>query len=195
MAACGAAADADILSHFKINSLLRSLPPTLRWTFDCNRFQQAVDCVVLDFLRPGRPSLQHDRYWPTPAHTPAPPASSQASIFGKLSPGWPKPGYTWTCPRSPTWSSETGAHSVPRARGRRTSIWPARSLFPGFVPLGDPVWAAGGDCASGSMVWPCVSHPPLSSHQTEGCIMAIILSHLDEASSPQSLTVTCLSDN
>lgn len=30
-AACGAAADADILSHFKINSLLRSLPPTLHW--------------------------------------------------------------------------------------------------------------------------------------------------------------------
>lgn len=69
------------------------------------------------------------------------------------------------------------------------------SLFPGFVPHRDPVWAAGGDCASGSMVWPCVSHPPLSSHQTEGCIMAIVLSHLDDASSPQSLTVTCLSDN
>lgn len=68
-------------------------------------------------------------------------------------------------------------------------------LFPGFVPHRDPVWAAGGDCASGSMVWPCVSHPPLSSHQMEGCIMAIVLSHLDDASSPQSLTVTCLSDN
>lgn len=69
------------------------------------------------------------------------------------------------------------------------------ALFPGFVPHRDPVWAAGGDCASGSMVWPCVSHPPLSSHQTEGCIMAIVLSHLDDASSPRSLTVTCLSDN
>lgn len=57
------------------------------------------------------------------------------------------------------------------------------------------MWAAGGDCASGSMAWPCGSHPPLSSHQTEGCIMAIVLSHLDDASSPQSLTVTCLSDN
>lgn len=68
-------------------------------------------------------------------------------------------------------------------------------LFPGFVPHRNPVWAAGGDCASGSMVWPCVSHPPLSSHQTEGCIMAIVLSHLDDASSPWSLTVTCLSDN
>lgn len=65
----------------------------------------------------------------------------------------------------------------------------------GFVPDRNPVWATGGDCASGSMVWPCVSHPPLSSHQTEGCIMAIVLSHLDDASSPQSLTVTCLSDN
>lgn len=68
-------------------------------------------------------------------------------------------------------------------------------LFPGFVLHRDPVWAAGSDCASCSMVWPCVSHPPLSSHQTEGCIMAIVLSHLDDASSPQSLTVTCLSDN
>lgn len=68
-------------------------------------------------------------------------------------------------------------------------------LFPGFFPHRDPVWAAGGDCALGSMVWPCVSHPPLSSHQTEGCIMAIVLSHLDDASSPLSLTVTCLSDN
>lgn len=68
-------------------------------------------------------------------------------------------------------------------------------LFPGFVPDRNPVWATGSDCASGSMVWPCVSHPPLSSHQTEGCIMAIVLSHLDDASSPQSLTVTCLSDN
>lgn len=68
-------------------------------------------------------------------------------------------------------------------------------LFPGFVPHRDPVWAAGGDCASCSMVWPCVSHPPMSSQQTEGCIMAIVLSHLDDASSPQSLTVTCHSDN
>lgn len=68
-------------------------------------------------------------------------------------------------------------------------------LFPGFVLRRDPVWAAGGDCASGSMVWPCGSHPPLSSYQTEGCIMAIVLSHLDDASSPQSLTVTCLGDN
>ena len=36
-------------------------------------------------------------------------------------------------------------------------------LFPGSVPHRDPVWAAGGDCALGNMVWPCVSHPPLSS--------------------------------
>lgn len=40
----------------------------------------------------------------------------------------------------------------------------------------------------------CVTSP-LSSHQTEGCIMAIVLSHLDEAPSPRSLTVTCLGDN
>ena len=65
----------------------------------------------------------------------------------------------------------------------------------GFVPDRNPVWATASDCASGRMVWPCVSHPPLSYHQTEGCIMAIVLSHLDDASSPPSLTVTCLSDN
>lgn len=56
--------------------------------------------------------------------------------------------------------------------------------FPGLVLHKDPVWAAGSDCASCSMVLPCVSHPPLSSHQTEGCIMAIVLSHLDDASLP-----------
>lgn len=32
-------------------------------------------------------------------------------------------------------------------------------LFPESVLHKDPVWAVGGDDASGSMVWPCVSHP------------------------------------
>lgn len=32
-------------------------------------------------------------------------------------------------------------------------------LFPESVLHKDPVWAVGGDYASGSMVWPCVSHP------------------------------------
>lgn len=31
--------------------------------------------------------------------------------------------------------------------------------FPESVLHKDPVWAVGGDYASGSMVWPCVSHP------------------------------------
>lgn len=92
-------------------------------------------------------------------------------------------------------SLETGPTTHPRVCRCWTSIWPARLLFPGLVLRRDPVWAAGGDCASISMAWPCGSHPPLSSHQTEGRIMAIVLSHLDDASSPRSLTVTCLSDN
>lgn len=67
-------------------------------------------------------------------------------------------------------------------------------LFPGFVPHRDPVWAAG-DCASGTCVWPCVSHPPLSFQQTGRLYHAIVLSHLDDAFSPQNLTVTRLSDS
>lgn len=39
--------------------------------------------------------------------------------------------------------------------------------FQGLAPRRDPVWAAGGDCALGSMARPCVSHPLLSSQQTE----------------------------
>lgn len=62
------------------------------------------------------------------------------------------------------WSSETGLTmdsewaNAGRIPGKHLA---SSGLFPGFVPLGDPVWAAGGDCASGSMVWPCVPHPPL----------------------------------
>lgn len=189
-------------------------------TFDCNRFRQAVDCVILDFvlqasLHLGWPSSQHACYWLTPCLTKFSlaqqlrPACLEPSldwmtqkISGKLSSGWSK--WVDRC-GLPWWivGAFPGCHLVlgdrapnsPRVCSMLDKHLAGSVLFPGFVPHWDPVWAAGGDCASGSMVWPCVSHPPLSSHQTEGCIMAIVLSHLDDASSPQSLTVTCLSDN
>lgn len=153
-------------------------------TFDCSRFQQAVECIVLDFvltasLYVGWPATQHGCYWLTLcpamfslASNPALPGLSQALIgwlIRSLESSYQDGLNEYRCGLS--WSivhAFPGRHLVlgdeaPQCTQSMSMLdeqLAGSLLFPEFVPHRNPVWAAGGNCASGSMVWPCVSHNP-----------------------------------
>lgn len=168
------------------------------WAFDSDRFQLAVDCIILDFslltsLHLGWPCFQHVHYWLTHCLT-----------------KFYQPGFDWITPKISRnikmatesllelWTFAANCLDFPcMSFGRlKQGLW----YVQGYIDVG---WAFGWLAAIprvcppqrpcvGRRWWLCFRQhgvamcvtSPLSSQQTEGCLMAIVPSHLDDAALP-----------